>query len=93
MNKKTLIQIVMVIFFGLSGQIVWADLVGISYNDSTGQNEIHQIDPNTGTSILILSFSFDSGAYSAFCIDSQTNTAFAVSSARTLYQFDLNTGY
>ena len=69
-------------------------LVAINYNNSTMQNEIHKINPDTGQKSVILSFEFDSVSWisGTFCVDSQNDLAYAVSSNDTLYQFNLTTG-
>jgi hypothetical protein len=66
-------------------------LVGISYNASTGQQELRSIDGATGNSTLISAFTFSSGGWNAvFATD--TGVAFAVSSDNTIYAFDLASG-
>lgn len=88
------------LFFTIScamlGKITTAEaaLLGLNYNISTSQNEIRRIDPSTGTSSVISSFSFDSGWWfpSTFAVDNQSNSAFAVSTNNTLYRIDLITG-
>jgi hypothetical protein len=49
---------------------------------------------STGSSKLLNSFTFDSGAWisGSFDIDDQQNRIYVVSSANTLYEFDLITG-
>ena len=71
-----------------------ATLLGISYNSSTAQNELRKIDPGTGVGTLVSSFTFDSGYWSrtSFCLDSETGSAYAQSSAGTLYKINFITG-
>lgn len=68
-------------------------LIGITYNGTTGKNEIYRISSTTGTDSLIKSFSFASGfwATGSFRVDTQNDFAYA-SSNGLLYQFNLNTG-
>ncbi len=69
-------------------------MAGILYNSTSGMNELISYDVSTGAPTLLKSFKFDSGSWFAnmFCINTEQNRAYAVSSAKTLYQFDLNTG-
>ena len=67
------------------------NLYGISYNSTTSHNELHTIDPATGTISLLNSFDFDTGSYTGIIAVNESGI-FTQSSGGTLYKFDLNTG-
>lgn len=69
-------------------------LVGIKYNNSSQHNELFGIDAVTASTTLLNTFDFDSGAWypSSLMSDIAAGNAYAVSSAKTLYTFNLATG-
>jgi len=70
------------------------ELIGIDYNGSTMQNEVRILDPATGTTTLLNTFTFSSGGWidTTFTVDSSGNIFYAESGDGTLYTFDLATG-
>ncbi len=70
------------------------DLVAISFNETTKQNEVHKINPADGTATLVKSFTFDTGYHKplTFSYDSGNNSVYDVSSSNTLYSLKLDSG-
>jgi len=70
------------------------ELIGIDYNGSTMQNEVRILDPATGTTTLLNTFTFSSGGWidTTFTVDSSGNIFYAESGDGILYTFDLATG-
>ncbi len=69
----------------------FAALIGMSYNSATSQNELYSIDPATGTTSLLNSFAFDTGAWIGELAITNSRI-FTQSSGGTLYEFYLNSG-
>ena len=73
---------------GLAG-----NLVGIAYNSATARNEFRSIDPVTGVTTLLNSFTFSSGGFlsATFTCDPATGKAYTISGG-SLYSFSLSSG-
>jgi hypothetical protein len=69
-------------------------LIGIDFNSATSQNEIRTVNPLSGQTKLLNSFTFDSGGWvsETLVVNSAVGKFFAESSAPTLYTFDLTSG-
>lgn len=81
--------LVVCISMAITCQVAIASLIGIDYNYTTESNELFNIDQTTGKSSFLLSFKFDSGWYENFFVDTKNSIAFAVSTEKTLYKFNL----
>lgn len=71
-----------------------AQLVGINYNNSSQHNQYLCFNPATGATIVLNCFDYDSGFWypNSFTTDLSTSSAYAVSTAGTLYTFNLTSG-
>lgn len=74
--------------------ISMANLIGLAYNSSTAQNEIRSVDPQSGSTTLLNSFTFSSGSSRAatFISDPLFGRAYVVSGDDKLYSFSLSSG-
>jgi outer membrane protein assembly factor BamB len=81
------------LFFSLIAAAA-AQLVGINYNNSSQHNQYLCINPATGATTVLNCFDYDSGFWypNSLTTDVSTSSAYAVSSAGTLYTFNLTTG-
>lgn len=73
---------------------LYAGLVGISYDPNLNQNQIRRVNPLTGSTVLLNSFSFSSGGWNAetFSIDQASGRIYAQSGDQTLYTFGAYSG-
>ena len=71
-----------------------AQVAGINYNSSCQHNQYLCINPTNGSVTVLNTFDYDSGFYygNSFTTDVTQGRAYAISSAGTLYTFDLATG-
>ncbi len=69
-------------------------LIGIGYDPGSMRNEVRVMNPITGATTLLNSFTFTSGAYRPFTvsIDLTGNRLYAMASDAALHAFDLTTG-
>jgi hypothetical protein len=71
----------------------FGELAAINYNYSTLHNQYLCVDSLTGTIAVLNTFDFDTGFWTGVLIsDAASNEAYALSSGKTLYTFDLNSG-
>lgn len=69
----------------------FGQLVGLSYNSQTGENEFRSVDPGTGQSTVLNTFTLESG-YSGFFSNPSKNEAYILSGPNQLIRFNLTTG-
>jgi outer membrane protein assembly factor BamB len=73
---------------------LWAGLVGISYDPNLGQNQIRAVDPLTGATTLLNSFTFSSNSWNpeTFSADSQLGRIYTQSGDQAVYTFNAYNG-
>lgn len=76
----------------LSTYSLLGQLVGISYNPDTNENEFRTVNPESGVTSVLNTFQFASGGYYGLFSDPARNVAYAPSGQNELYRFDLTTG-
>jgi len=69
-------------------------LIGISYNPGLMQNQIRTLDPASGITRLLNTFTFSSGGWypGTFTLDPDSDRFYVQAGDGTLYTFDLRTG-
>lgn len=69
-------------------------LIGVTWNSTTEENEIRTVDPNTGTSSVVNTLTFDTGYWwpYTFGLYAPVGRCYATSSSNTLYVLDTTTG-
>ena len=72
----------------------YAGLVGISYDPTLSQNQIRSVDPLTGATTLLNSFSFSSNSWNpeTFSANAQLGRLYAQSGDQTVYTFGAYSG-
>ena len=80
-----------VLVSGATNAATHSIFVGVGYNSTTNKNEIVSINPSTGATSVLNSFTFDSGGYFGI-VPGQQGNFYALSSALTLYDFNATTG-
>jgi WD40 repeat protein len=74
---------------------IWAGLAGINYDPNLGQNQVRLVNPVTGSTTLLNTFTFSSGGWNGetFSVNSQSALLYAQSGDQTVYTFDAKSGH
>ena len=87
-------RILMCLAFLCAGTLTsFGELAAINYNYTTLHNQYLCVDSLTGSIVVLNTFDFDTGYWTGVLIsDPASNEAYALSSGKTLYTFDINSG-